>query len=126
MLQVVYGAKISGATQDEAKARLLAHPIFHRADQVFALSLFSAVLSNWELLLSQLSPALSSSDVDSLGVVEKVVLCLAFAELAPEVGTPVPVVVGEYLDLARRFGAPDSDKLVHACIDKIRGKPKEV
>ena len=58
-------------------------------------------------------------DVDKLDLVERAILRLATAEFSHRIDIPFRVVIDEYVELAKVFGAQDSYKYVNGVLDRL-------
>ncbi len=57
--------------------------------------------------------------VDELDVVELALLVRGCFELSEHIEVPYKVVINEYVNLAKKFGATDSYKYVNGVLDKL-------
>ena len=57
--------------------------------------------------------------VEQLDQVERAILRLATAEFTHRIDVPYRVVIDEYVELAKTFGAQDSHKYINGVLDKL-------
>ena len=65
-------------------------------------------------------------DIDKLDQVERAILRLAASELAYRIDVPYKVVIDEYVELAKTFGAQDSHKYINGVLDNLSVKLRSV
>ena len=89
-----------------------------RADKAFFKEILSyAIETNLELR-STIMTCLDR-EYDRLDFVEQAILELATTEFAQRLDVPYRVVIDEYVELAKTFGAQDSYKYINGVLDKI-------
>jgi len=54
-----------------------------------------------------------------LSATDRAVLRMAVAELTARAGSPVPVVLDEAIELAKRFGSDESGRFVNGVLDRV-------
>ncbi len=54
-----------------------------------------------------------------LSATDRAVLRMATAELIARAGSPVPVVIDEAIELAKRFGSDESGRFVNGVLDRV-------
>ena len=72
-----------------------------------------------------LSPALDRG-INELDNVERAILRLAVRELSAREDVPYSVVIDEYVELAKLFGAEDGYKFVNGVLDKLAASLRPV
>ena len=89
-----------------------------RADKTFFKEiLYYAIESNLELRSTII--AFLDREYERLDFVEQAILELATTEFAQRLDVPYRVVIDEYVELAKTFGAQDSYKYINGVLDKI-------
>ena len=89
-----------------------------RADKSFSKEILSyAIESNCELRSTIMTHL--DRDYERLDFVEQAILELATTEFAQRLDIPYRVVIDEYVELAKTFGAQDSNKYINGVLDKI-------
>lgn len=96
----------------EPNERLATAPV-----QEFTELLVRGVLANVEGLDAKIAPYCENWSLERLGVIERCVLRLAFYEME-KVGTPVPVVINEAVELAKYFSNPEAGAYVNGILDR--------
>ena len=71
------------------------------------------------------APYLKSLSLKELDPVTQAILRLAAFEFKARVDVPYKVVINEALNLAKKFGAPDSHKFVNGVLDKLAPQLRE-
>ncbi|MEG1998008.1 MAG: transcription antitermination factor NusB, partial [Clostridiales bacterium] len=61
-------------------------------------------------------------DVNRFAAVDKSILRLALFELLHPIDTPASIIINEAIELAKKFGAPDSSSFVNGILDNIYTK----
>lgn len=91
---------------------------FRKADAAFFHKLLRCAIEGGEALESHIAPCLDRrlSQVDPI---EHAVLRVATCELLNHLETPFKVVVNEYVNLAKKFGAEQAHKFVNGVLDKL-------
>jgi len=78
----------------------------------------TAIPDEAEKLDSLITPLLDR-EIDSLDPIEKGLLYLGCFELANRIDVPYRVVINEYVELAKVFGATDGHKYINGVLDKL-------
>lgn len=94
----------------------------------YAGELCQIIDQNREEIDARLRPCLKNWTFDRLASIDRSVLRMATAELAWMTGTPARVVLDEAIEIARRFGGPESGKFVNGILDQLarRVRPGEL
>ena len=120
-LQALYQWILSDKEPREI-ARQLREDASGRLDWDHFMQLFPAAAENRRILDEQLATVLDSRRLDP---VEQAVLWLGAFELARLPDIPYRVIINEYVELAKDFGAADGYKYVNAVLDKVAPKLRE-
>ena len=89
-----------------------------RADKAFFKEILSYAIETNIELRSTIMTCLDR-EYDRLDFVEQAILELATTEFAQRLDVPYRVVIDEYVELAKTFGAQDSYKYINGVLDKI-------
>lgn len=126
-VQAVFGWQMAGGNSADIEAEYRGNGSLDKADAEFFQDLLRGVLLKSGDLDALLGPALDRP-VAKLDKVELAVLRLAAHELQAREEIPYAVVIDEYVELAKLFGAEDGHKFVNGVLDKLAGtlRPIEV
>lgn len=89
-----------------------------QVDVEFFTGLVNGVLDRLEEWDAQITPHLDRSFAN-LDPTERVLLRLGCFELNERLDIPLRVVINEYVELAKRFGAQDSYKYINSLLDRV-------
>jgi N utilization substance protein B len=118
LLQAVYQWQM---TQNETAAierDLAEEGALKKADREFFKELLRGVAFGTEELDALLAPALDRK-VEELDKVELALLRLGAYELKHRIDVPFRVVIDEYVELAKVYGAEDSFKYINGVLDRL-------
>lgn len=127
LVQAVYQWQMAGGTASEIEAEFEGNGSLDKADKAFFHELLSGVLRHSPELDALLVPVLDRS-IAELNNVERAVLRLAVRELQSRIDVPYRVVIDEYVELTKLFGAEEAHKYVNGVLDRLAGslRPVEV
>jgi N utilization substance protein B len=91
---------------------------FRKSDTAFFHRLLRAAIENTEELENRITPHLDRK-LNQVDPIEHAVLRVATCELLYHIETPYKVVVNEYINLAKKFGAEQAHKFVNGVLDKL-------
>lgn len=119
------GEKLS-AHEFHQELQLLAHAfeetasvqIGHEA-RSFALELLECILPHIKEIPDRISPYLQSWKWERLQKVDATILTLAAGEMLYYKQTPLPVVIVEAIELAKKYGSKDSPPFINAIVDHL-------
>ncbi|WP_207060906.1 transcription antitermination factor NusB [Motiliproteus sp. SC1-56] len=117
-LQALYQWQLSGNTLNEIEAQFRTEQPMEQADLGLFAELLHGIPAKVGELDALLSPCLDRS-LDDLDPIERNVLRMGAYELAHRLEVPYRVVINEYVNLAKTFGATDSHKYVNGVLDKL-------
>lgn len=117
-MQAVFQWQMAGGNTADIEAEYLGNGSLDKADVDFFRELLHGVLLRSGELDSILAPVLDRS-IKSLDNVERAALRLAARELSTREDVPYPVVINEYVELTKLFGAEDGHKFVNGVLDKL-------
>ena len=89
-----------------------------KADADFFADVLALMVRHVSELDAQLAPLLDRS-CEQLDVVERGILRLAATELNHRIDVPYSVVINEYVELTKTFGAQDAYKYVNGVLDRL-------
>jgi N utilization substance protein B len=118
---------MAAGTAAEIEAEYAANGSLDKADQAFFRELLGGVLRHTAEIDALLAPVLDRT-VSELSNVERAVLRLATRELESRIDVPYRVVIDEYVELTKLFGAEEGYKFVNGVLDRLAGtlRPVEV
>lgn len=85
----------------------------------FAESLIDGVLSKLETIDKAIMDASTNFSLERLANVDRNIIRLAVYELMNTPDLPAPVIMNEAIEIAKKFGAPESASFVNGVIDRI-------
>ena len=89
-----------------------------KADAEFFAKILALMVRHVDELDAQLAPLLDRAG-ERLDVVERGILRLAATELNHRIDVPYSVVINEYVELTKTFGAQDAHKYVNGVLDRL-------
>jgi len=120
LLQAVYQWQVAGADVQNIEAEFLAAGSLEKADLDFFRECLRGVIRHTDELDGELTPLLDRK-VTELDQIELALLRLGAYELKHRIDVPYRVVIDEYVELARTFGAEDGHKYVNGVLDRLAG-----
>ena len=126
-MQAVFGWQMAGGNTADIEAEYRGNGSLDKADRDFFQEILRGVLLDAPALDVLLAPVLDRP-IAELDKVELAVLRLAARELQTREDIPYAVVIDEYVELAKLFGAEDGHKFVNGVLDKLAAslRPVEV
>ncbi len=117
LVQAVYQLQVGGQPWQDIHQQFQADPESQGADREWFRELLMQVAERRAELDAVLA---QSSDIrpERLDPIEHGILWLGLHELAHRPDVPYRVVISEYVELAKRFGATDGHKFVNAVLDR--------
>ncbi|MBU0654605.1 MAG: transcription antitermination factor NusB [Gammaproteobacteria bacterium] len=91
---------------------------FRKSDAAFFHKLLRCAIEGGEDLENRISPYLDRK-LSQVDPIEHAVLRVATCELLNHIETPYKVVVNEYVNIAKKFGAEQAHKFVNGVLDKV-------
>jgi len=127
LVQAVYQWQMAGGTPAEIEAEYTANGSLDKADEAFFHELLGGVLRHTAEIDALLAPVIDRT-ISELSNVERAVLRLATRELESRIDVPYRVVIDEYVELTKLFGAEEGHKFVNGVLDRLAGtlRPVEV
>jgi transcription antitermination protein NusB len=117
-MQAVYQWQMTGMDLKPLEQEYRHAGALKKADEEYFQVLLRGVLLRTENLDGLLAPVLDRS-VDDLDRVELALLRLGAFELSERIDVPYRVVIDEYVELAKGYGAEDSYKYVNGVLDRL-------
>jgi N utilization substance protein B len=118
LLQAVYQWQMTGADTSAIERDLTDDGALRKADREFFKALLRGVAFGTQELDALLAPALDRK-VEELDKVELALLRLGAYELKHRIDVPFRVVIDEYVELAKVYGAEDSFKYINGVLDRL-------
>jgi N utilization substance protein B len=91
---------------------------FRKSDAAFFHKLLRCAIEGGEELEGRIAPHLDRK-LSQVDPIEHAVLRVATCELLNHIETPYKVVVNEYVNLAKKYGAEQAHKFVNGVLDKV-------
>lgn len=91
---------------------------FRKSDAAFFHKLLRCAMEGGEDLESRIQPHLDRK-LSQVDPIEHAVLRVATCELLNHIETPYKVVVNEYVNMAKKYGAEQAHKFVNGVLDKV-------
>lgn len=125
LVQATYQWQLSAANLSDIKAEFYDSEALKKADVEFFNELLTHVVYHPADLDATYADLLDRA-VDRLDHVERAILRLAAAEFKHRIDVPYLVVIDEYVELAKTFGATDSHKYINGVLDKLAGSLRSI
>jgi len=119
-MQMLYQADIGRQTPDQVRANF-----WLAADEVevevrgFAEDLFRVAVAHQAQIDELLEANSKHWRVERMPAVDRNLLRMAVGEMLGFKGTPIPIVINEALEIARRYSAPESINFLNGILDAI-------
>lgn len=91
---------------------------FRKCDAVYFQGLVRYVMDNHEKIDATFTPLLDRG-IDQLDQIELAALRLATTELTNHIEVPFRVIINEFVNLTKKFGADQAHKFVNGMLDKL-------
>lgn len=75
--------------------------------------------ASYEQTMSYLNPCLEPRTLDKLDRLERTIVLLGATEMSTRKDTPTPVVINEYVEMAKQYGNQKSYTFVNGVLDKL-------
>ncbi|MDH3642156.1 MAG: transcription antitermination factor NusB [Gammaproteobacteria bacterium] len=125
LVQAVYQWQMSDADTSAVEREFLAEKALAKADVEFFQELLRGVLHHSDEVDVLFTPLLDR-EFASLDQVELAILRLGAFELKNRIDVPYRVVIDEYVQLAKLFGAEDSYKYINGVLDRLAGDIRKI
>ena len=128
-LKVLYQLDITHDSAEEGIKIFFRHHHISADSKPFISSLVQGTAGRMAQIDELLSRYATNWSLSRMAIVDRNILRLGVYELLFSEETPPKVVINEAVEMAKRFGSPDSGKFVNGVLDSIhkaeRGKPAE-
>ena len=118
LVKALYKWHMTNTALDEILVEFHQGESLLRADKSFFSEILSHAVGSNNALQATLLPYLDR-EYDRLDFVEQAILELATSEFDLRKDIPYRVIIDEYVELAKTFGAQDSFKYINGVLDKI-------
>ncbi len=118
LLQAVYQWQLTDHDFSDIRDDFASGEALKKADTEFFDELLGKVMRRTDELDDSFG-ALLDRPAEQLDQVERAILRLASAEFLFRIDVPFRVVIDEYVELAKSFGAQDSHKYINGVLDKL-------
>jgi len=118
VLQALYQMKLSDCSATEVETQLFQDHDMKKVDTEYLHELLSGI-NRYRIELTDLITPKLEREFDELDPVEVAALCVGSYELIHRLDIPYRVVINESVELAKRFGAAESHKLVNSVLDSL-------
>ena len=125
LLQAVYQWQLSDNSLADIRADFHGGDALKKGDGQFFDEMLAIALNGSDEL-DECYRSLLDRKLEQLDQVERAILRLATAELRDRIDIPYRVVIDEYVELAKSFGAEDSHKYINGVLDKLAGNLREI
>ncbi len=125
LVQAVYQWQLADTDTAVVEREFLEAQALQKADVEFFKELLRGVLSH-SAEIDELFVAYLDRELSSLDQVELAILRLGAFELKHRVDVPYRVVIDEYVELAKLFGAQDSYKYVNGVLDRLAREVRQI
>ena len=115
-MQAIFQAELTRTDASEALENLFADEKVTEEGRDFASKLANSVMKNKEKLDEKISALSKNWSIDRISALDKSILRLALYELMHEKGTPGAVIINEAVELAKRYGDPESAKFINGIL----------
>lgn len=93
-----------------------------KEDKEFATELFSKTIVNSDSNTEQIVAYTPNWDKERIALMDMILLKMAITEMTDFPYIPVKVTINEYLEIAKRYSTPNSNKFLNGILDKIYHK----
>ena len=121
LLQAIYAWQMTDADLPDIVAQFMTDDQLKNADKDFFRNCLRGVLHGVSDLDPLFEPYLDRR-IDELDYVERAILRAGCYEMKERVDVPVRVVIDEWVELAKRFGAQDSFRYINGVLDRVARK----
>jgi|TARA_Y100000588_G_scaffold111434_2_gene122231 N utilization substance protein B len=118
VLQALYQWQLAGASVSDIKLQFRENGSLDKADLDFFDQSIQSVIENIEKLSDVFVPFLDRG-LDDLGAIERGALLAGTYELRDLDSIPFRVVINEWVELTKDFGATESYKYVNSILDAV-------
>ena len=120
LVQALYQWQLGGADAEQVEAEFRADN-GRKTDWEFFHEAISHI-ANHTAEIDQTFASYLDRDIKQLDPIETGILRLGLYELGQRIDVPYRVVINEYVDLAKKYGASESHKFINGVLDKAARK----
>ena len=124
-VQGLYQWLVSREDAGAIEAHLTEAPEFGKADKAHFGELLHGVIRELDQLHEAITPHLDRT-LAELSPVEHATLLVGAFELARHPEIPYRVVINEYVELAKKYGASESHRFVNGILDKVAREQRRI
>jgi len=125
-VQFLYSFQVNPGELEERLADFWKRRKVDRKVKEFADSLVRGTLAQKERIDGMISNQVINWDISRIALVDRNILRLAVYELAFRDDIPPIVSINEAVDIAKKFGTPESGKFVNGILDNLKLKLAKV
>ena len=118
-LRILYQLDLTHDAVAEGLASYLRHHRVAKPSQPFVKTLVHGVVAQREGIDARIAKYAMNWRVRRMAVVDRNILRLGAYELLHGGDVPATVVINEAIELAKRYGSPDSSKFVNGILDRL-------
>lgn len=93
-----------------------------QSDKLFVFNLVRAAYANFEDFSEQVAGLTPKWNKDRLCTTDLALIVCGMAESKSEPGTPIKIIINEYVELSKSYSTPDSSGFVNGLLDKLINK----
>jgi N utilization substance protein B len=124
-VQFLYGFEVNPGDMEERLSDFWRASRLSEEAKEFANSLVRGTLDHKDQIDKMIADQAINWDIARIAPVDRNVLRLAMYELAFRDDIPPIVSINEAVDIAKKFGTPESGKFVNGILDQVRAKLTE-
>lgn len=113
-----YHYNISELHEIEEYLKETSPAVYKRANHELMRDLILKAIAEYDIQLELYNNYLLRDIVD-IGMVEKIILVIGATELKYHLQTPAVILINEYVELAKLYGASDAYKFINSLLDKV-------
>jgi transcription antitermination protein NusB len=117
--RVAYESDVNGDGYAEVWARVGAEEILTGDQRELVDDLIRSLAASGADVDRHIEEAIERWPLARLSATDRAVLRAAVAELVARPGSPVPVILDEAIEIARRFGSDESGRFVNGVLDRV-------
>ena len=118
-LRILYQLDLTHDAVAEGLTSYLRHHRVAKPSQPFVMALVQGVVAQREAIDARIAKYAMNWRVRRMAVVDRNILRLGTYELLHGGDVPATVVINEAIELAKRYGSPDSSKFVNGILDRL-------
>jgi N utilization substance protein B len=124
-MQAIYQWQLNGQEASAVCAQFLERETRKTFTVTFFTELVEGVVAHQEQLDEALQPLLGRS-LDGLDLVERAIIRLGAYELNSHLEVPYRVVINEWVEIAKEFGAEQGHRFVNGVLDKLAKSKRQI